>query len=142
MGFSFAVLPENLWPRCVSYGTPPTHGLIWFTYVWCQYCKKEPAMFAEYLWIYNCIDVHMYVHKKTLFNENKDKPKLVTLCWMFVLVWKVVRRTCVESRLIHSFSSLEYENSTSRYSRVSSKIQVTHVFYVTTLVKGWFSRRV
>ena len=26
----------------------------------------------------------------------------MTLCWKFVLVWKVVRQTCVESRLIHS----------------------------------------
>ena len=37
-------------------------------------------MFAEYLRMYNCTYVHMYVHKKRLLYEKKENPKLVTLC--------------------------------------------------------------
>ena len=75
----FAVLPENLWPRCVSNSRR-------FTYVWCKYCKKEPiAMFAEYLRMYiywRCTYLCMYIHKKRLFHKNRivlKNLKLVTL---------------------------------------------------------------
>ena len=124
-GFDFAVLPENLWPRCVSNSRLDLIHVRTYEGVYpdvCRMANTYECTIVHLLTMYMC----MYVHKKRLLYANHffhKKPKLVTLCWTFVLVWKVVRWTCVESRFIHPFSSFKYRNSASRYISVTSVVE-------------------
>ena len=59
------------------------------------------------------------------------KPDLMQLLLKFVLIWKVVCRKCVKSRLIQYFSLL----SNVRIVQLYKQIQITYIKYVATSKK-------